>query len=72
MPDLAPCPFCASSDVQLVKRHYQRHFLCGNCHVLVRPPSWQQSDEDAAAFWNRCRRPGAHTLDPYLVSERVK
>jgi len=40
---LAPCPFCASSEVEihmvLKARHSERVFVCGNCHVEIRPPS---------------------------------
>jgi hypothetical protein len=44
-----------------------------NCYLEVRPPGWrQQTDADFAAFWNRCRHPGAYTLDPHLVSDGGK
>jgi transcription elongation factor Elf1 len=62
--DLAPCPFCASSEVEfhmvLKARHSERVFVCGNCHVEIRPPAWHcATDADAVNFWNRCLRPAA-------------
>ena len=76
MSDLAPCPFCANHEVQLVTRKVpdvSRSFYCNNCHVTVRPPAWHaDSEADAVEFWNRCRHPGAYTLDPHLVPERSK
>jgi ribosomal protein L37AE/L43A len=70
---LAPCPFCASSEVELVRRKRAWVIACGNCHVNVTPPAWHQTTEaEAGLFWNRCRRPGAHTLDPYVVARSIK
>jgi ribosomal protein L37AE/L43A len=73
MSELAACPFCASSEVKIIGKRRARVIACENCLVEVRPPGWRvQTDADIAAFWNRCRRPGAHTLDPYLVSGGTK
>ena len=73
MTELAPCPFCASSAVRIIGKRHARAIACENCYVEVRPPGWrQQTDADFAAFWNRCRHPGAYTLDPHLVSEDGK
>ena len=61
MSELAPCPFCASHEVQLVTRKLpsvSRCFVCKNCHVTVHPPAWHAASEgDAVEFWNRCTRP---------------
>lgn len=61
---LAPCPFCAGSEVEILMvlkvRHNERVFVCGNCHVEIRPPAWHCTTEaDAVNFWNRCLRPAA-------------
>jgi hypothetical protein len=48
---LAPCPFCASYDVAVVRR--TRIIRCGNCHVEVRPPAWCRMTEAEAALWRR-------------------
>jgi hypothetical protein len=44
----------------LKARHSERVFVCGNCHVEIRPPAWHcATDADAIAFWNRCLQPAA-------------
>jgi ribosomal protein L37AE/L43A len=66
MPDLAPCPYCASHEIHITRR--TRLIRCGNCHVEVRPPAWcRVTEAEAAIFWNRSRRPAL-----YLVSGEGK
>ena len=72
MTELAPCPFCASSAVRIIGKQHARAIACENCYVEASPGWRQQTDANFAAFWTRCRHPGAYTLDPHLVSEGGK
>src|SRR5580704_15705913 len=63
---LAPCPFGASSAVRIIGKQHARAIACENCYVEASPGWRQQTDANFAAFWTRCRHPGAYTLDPHL------
>jgi hypothetical protein len=62
MTELAPCPFCASSAVRIIGKQHARAIACENCYVEASPGWRQQTDANFAAFWTRCRHPGAYTL----------
>jgi ribosomal protein L37AE/L43A len=50
---LEPCPFCASSEIELTR---SRSIICRNCHVEVKPPAWHRvTGAEAMLFWNRCK-----------------
>ena len=53
MTELKPCPFCGSTDVQLIEYRSEVTITCKDCNVWVDHMFDAMTKEQAIELWNR-------------------
>lgn len=53
LPELKPCPFCGSTDIQIIEYRSEATITCKDCNVWVDHIFDAMSREEAIALWNR-------------------